>query len=306
MYLSTLSQRKGLKEMRPRSFEYLCPSTLEEAVQMLDKYEESKVLAGGQSLIPLMKLRIASPKYIVDITRIPGLSYVKEEGGKLLIGALATHDMIENSPIIREKCPILSEAASVIGDQQIRNRGTIAGTLCHADPAADIPTAFLALGGEVVAVGPVGERVIKASDFFVDIFTTALNPNEVVREVRVPVLPPKTGSAYLKHTRRQGDLAIVSVAAIVTVDYEGVCTSASIALGSVGPTPLKAVEVEKALLGKKLTEDVIAAASELADRGISPPSDIRGSAEYRTEMAKVFTKRALRLALSRIEQTKRW
>jgi CO/xanthine dehydrogenase FAD-binding subunit len=290
--------------MRPRSFEYLCPTTLEEAVQMLDKYEEAKVLAGGQSLIPLMKLRIASPKYVVDITRIPGLSYIKEEGGKLLIGALTTHDMVENSPLIRQKCPILSEAASVIGDQQIRNRGTIGGTLCHADPAGDIPTAFLALDGEVVAVGPSSERVIKASDFFVDLFTTALNPNEVVREVRVPVLPPKTGSAYLKHARKEGDLATVSVAAIVAVDDEGVCKSASIALGSVAPKPLKAVEVEKALLGKKLTEDVIIAASELADRGISPPSDIRGSAEYRAEMTKVFTKRALKLALSRIEQAK--
>jgi CO/xanthine dehydrogenase FAD-binding subunit len=236
----------------------------------------------------------------VDITRIPGLSYVKEENGKLLIGALTTHDTVENSPLIRQKCPILSEAASRIGDQQIRNRGTIGGTLCHADPAADVPTAFLALGGEVVAVGPGGERVIKANDFFLDYFTTALEPNEVVREVRVPVLPPRTGSAYIKHARREGDFAIVSVAAIITVDEKGVCTSASIALGAVGPTPLKAVEVEKALVGKKLTDDVIVAASELADRGISPPSDIHGSAEYHAEMAKVFTKRALRLALSRI------
>ena len=286
--------------MIPKSFDYLRPSTLQEAVQMLDRYEESKVLAGGQSLIALMKLRLAAPKYIVDITRISGLSYVKEERGKLVIGALTTHDTVENSPLIRQKCPILSEAASRIGDQQIRNRGTIAGTLCHADPSADVPTAFLALDGEVVALSPSGERVIKASEFFVDFFTTALNPNEVVREVRVPVFSPRTGSAYIKHARREGDFAIAAVAAIVTLDAKGVCKSASIALGSAGPTPLRAVEVEKALVGKKLTDDVIVAASELADRGISPPSDIHGSAEYRAEMAKVFTKRALRLAVSRI------
>ncbi|MEM3386220.1 MAG: xanthine dehydrogenase family protein subunit M [Nitrososphaerales archaeon] len=286
--------------MIPRSFEYLRPSTLQEAVQLLDKYEESKILAGGQSLIALMKLRLASPKYIIDITRIPGLSYVKEEGNKILIGPLTTHDTVENSPIIRNKCPILSEAASRIGDQQIRNRGTIAGTLCHADPSADVPTTFLALDGEVVAMGKDGERVIKAKDFFQDFFTTALNPNEVVKEVRVPVLPPKTGTAYIKHARREGDFAIVAVAAIITLDENNVCKSASISLGSVGPTPLRAVEVENALVGKKLTDEVIVAASELADRGISPPSDIHGSAEYRAEMAKVFTKRAIRLALSRI------
>ncbi|MEM1994909.1 MAG: xanthine dehydrogenase family protein subunit M [Nitrososphaerales archaeon] len=286
--------------MIPRSFEYLRPSTLQEAVQLLDKYEESKILAGGQSLIALMKLRLASPKYIVDITRIPGLSYVKEEGNKILIGPLTTHDTVENSPIIRNKCPILSEAAGRIGDQQIRNRGTIAGTLCHADPSADVPTTFLALDGEVVAMGKDGERVIKAKDFFQDFFTTALNPNEVVKEVRVPVLPPKTGTAYIKHARREGDFAIVAVAAIITLDENNVCKSASISLGSVGPTPLRAVEVENALVGKKLTDEVIVAASELADRGISPPSDIHGSAEYRAEMAKVFTKRAIRLALSRI------
>ncbi|MEM3510660.1 MAG: xanthine dehydrogenase family protein subunit M [Nitrososphaerales archaeon] len=286
--------------MIPRSFEYLRPSTLQEAVQLLDKYEESKILAGGQSLIALMKLRLASPKYIIDITRIPGLSYVKEEGNKILIGPLTTHDTVENSPIIRNKCPILSEAAGRIGDQQIRNRGTIAGTLCHADPSADVPTTFLALDGEVVAMGKDGERVIKAKDFFQDFFTTALNPNEVVKEVRVPVLPPKTGTAYIKHARREGDFAIVAVAAIITLDENNVCKSASISLGSVGPTPLRAVEVENALVGKKLTDEVIVAASELADRGISPPSDIHGSAEYRAEMAKVFTKRAIRLALSRI------
>ncbi|MEM3073516.1 MAG: xanthine dehydrogenase family protein subunit M [Nitrososphaerales archaeon] len=286
--------------MIPRSFEYLRPSTLQEAVQLLDKYEESKILAGGQSLIALMKLRLASPKYIVDITRIPGLSYVKEEGNKILIGPLTTHDTVENSPIIRNKCPILSEAAGRIGDQQIRNRGTIAGTLCHADPSADVPTTFLALDGEVVAMGKDGERVIKAKDFFQDFFTTALNPNEVVKEVRVPVLPPKTGTAYIKHARREGDFAIVAVAAIITLDENNVCKSASISLGSVGPTPLRAVEVENALVGKRLTDEVIVAASELADRGISPPSDIHGSAEYRAEMAKVFTKRAIRLALSRI------
>lgn len=286
--------------MIPRSFDYLRPKTLAEAVDLLSTKEEAKVLGGGQSLLALMKLRLASPKYIIDLTGLPGLSYIKEQGGKILIGALTTHDSYEQSDLIRRRCSILSEAASKVGDQQIRNRGTIAGTLCHADPSADIPVTMLALDGEIVVQGPKGERVIKAKDFFIDYFTTAVNADEVVKEVRVPVLSGRTGSAYIKHARREGDFAIASCAAIITLDEKGKCKQASISLGSVGPTPLRATEVEKALVGNVLNDDVIAKAAEKAVVGISPPSDIHGSAQYRTEMAKVFTKRTVRLAVSRI------
>lgn len=286
--------------MIPRSFEYYNPSSLEEAIKLLDSNEDSKVLAGGQSLIALMKLRLASPESVIDLNNISGMSYIKESDGKLLIGALTTHDMYENSDLVKQKFFVLSEAASRVADQQIRNKGTIGGTICHADPSADVPTAILALDADIVITGPGGDRVVSAKDFFVDFFTTALNPNEIVKEIQIPFLGARTGSAYFKHARREGDFAIASVAAIITIDEEGVCTKASISLGSVGPTPLRATKVENALVGKTLNDDLIAESSQLADFNISPPSDIHGSADYRVKMTKVFTKRVIKMALNRI------
>jgi carbon-monoxide dehydrogenase medium subunit len=289
----------------PRVFEYFAPKSVKEAITLLTKNEDAKVLAGGQSLLALMKLRLASPKYLVDINGLTELDYIRPlKNGGIAIGALTRHDSIEHSNVIRSRCYVLAEAASRIGDQQIRNRGTLAGSICHADPAADLLPAIVALDAEIVAVGPKGQRVIPAKDFFVDFFTTALKQNEVVTEVRIPALPPRTGSAYIKFSRREGDFAIVGVAAVVTVDPRGVCRNVTIGLGAVAPTPLRARASERLLVGKRLDEDLILKAAEKGPEGANPPSDIHGSAEYRLEMIKVFVKRTLKLALSRIKEGK--
>ena len=199
--------------MIPSSFEYFAPKTVQEALGLLSKFpDEAKVLAGGHSLLPQMKLRLATPKYIVDIGRISALSSIKEEGAKLLIGALATHHSLESSALLKEKCPLLSETAAAIGDVQVRNRGTIGGSLVHADPAADWPATILALDAELKLVGPAGERVLKAEDFFVEMLTTALKPNELLTEIRIPQLPPRTGGTYLKMHQKASGFAIVGVA----------------------------------------------------------------------------------------------
>ncbi len=286
--------------MYPKQFEYLAAQNLKEAISLLRKHDASKILAGGQSLLALMKLRLAEPKYLIDIGRIPKLSYIKARDGGLAIGAMTTHDAIEISPFVRTRFSVLSEAASQIGDQQIRNRGTLGGSICHADPASDMPPVMLVLNARLVALGPRKERVIPAEQFFVDLFTTALKDYEVLREIRIPALPPRSGSAYMKFTRRHGDFAIVGVAAVLTVDKRNVCQDVRIGLCSVGPTAMRAKSVEKTLLGKVVDDKNIEEASQLADEGTDPPSDIHGSAEYRKAMAKVFTKRALKLAFSRI------
>jgi carbon-monoxide dehydrogenase medium subunit len=289
----------------PRVFEYFAPKSVKEAITLLTKKEDAKVLAGGQSLLALMKLRLASPKYLVDINGLTELDYIRPlKNGGIAMGALTRHDSIEHSNVIRSRCYVLAEAASRIGDQQIRNRGTLAGSICHADPAADLLPAIVALDAEIVAVGPKGQRVIPAKDFFVDFFTTALKQNEVVTEVRIPAFPPRTGSAYIKFSRREGDFAIVGVAAVVTVDPRGVCRNVAIGLGAVAPTPLRARASERLLVGKRLDEDLILKAAEKGPEGANPPSDIHGSAEYRLEMIKVFVKRTLKLALSRIKEGK--
>lgn len=291
--------------MTPRVFEYFAPKSVKEAITLLTKKEDAKVLAGGQSLLALMKLRLASPKYLVDINGLTELDYIRPlKNGGIAMGALTRHDSIEHSNVIRSRCYVLAEAASRIGDQQIRNRGTLAGSICHADPAADLLPAIVALDAEIVAVGPKGQRVIPAKDFFVDFFTTALKQNEVVTEVRIPAFPPRTGSAYIKFSRREGDFAIVGVAAVVTVDPRGVCRNVAIGLGAVAPTPLRARASERLLVGKRLDEDLILKAAEKGPEGANPPSDIHGSAEYRLEMIKVFVKRTLKLALSRIKEGK--
>jgi len=285
--------------MIPKKFDYYAPSSLNEAIQLLTENEEAKVLAGGQSLLGLMKLRLAAPTALVDISKLPGLSYVREDGDHLAIGALTTHDTIEHSPAIKEKFTVLNEAASKIGDQQTRNLGTIGGRACHADPAADLPTALRVLDAEFVMKGKKGERVMPASDFFVDFFTTAVGHDEVLTEIRLPYLPPKSASAYLKHSLREHDFAIVAAGTVMTLGDGNVCREARIGLGAIGPTPLRATTAEQYLKGKVLDEAKIADAAVKAVEGVSPPSDVHGSKQYRLEMIKVLTKRSLRLALSR-------
>ena len=287
--------------MTPKQFEYYSPTSLNEAIDLLKTKDDAKVLAGGQSLLALMKLRLAAPKYLVDITKLQDLSYIREEKDYLAIGALTIHDMIEQSAVIKNKFTILNDAASKIGDQQIRNRGTIGGSTCHADPAADLPTALTAADPTFVVQGPRGQRVIQCKDMFVDIFTTSIEHDEVLTELRLPYFQPRYGSAYIKHSRREGDFAIVGVGAVVSVGDGNLCKDVRIALGSVNNTPMRAKSAEAYLKGKTLDDKTIAEAAEKGPEGADPPSDMHGSREYRLEMIKVFVRRTMKLALSRVK-----
>ena len=273
--------------MIPRAFELHSPSTVSEAISLLKDNKDSKVLAGGQSLVPLMKLRLVSPANLVDLGKIPGLSYIKKEKNHLLIGSMTTHNDVATSSLVNEKCKTLSETASHIGDQQVRNRGTIGGTICHADPAGDMPAAMLALDAEFMVAGKRNRRVIKAKDFFEDMFTTSLREYEILTEVRVPILPPRSGGSYLKLTRGASDLATVGVAAVITLDGAGACKDARLGLAGVGSTPIRATRAEDVLKGRPLTDDLAAKAGEKASEMSNPSSDIRGSVEYKREMVKV-------------------
>ena len=286
--------------MIPKKFDYYTPTSVNEAIQRLSENEEAKVLAGGQSLLGLMKLRLAAPTALVDISKLPDLSYVRENRNHLAIGALTTHDTIEHSPTIKEKFTILNEAASKIGDQQIRNLGTIGGSACHADPAADLPTALRVLDAEFVLQGKKGERVVPAREFFVDLFTTAVGHDEVLIEIRLPYLPPKSASAYIKHSLREHDFGIAIAGTVLTLGDGNACEDVRIGLGAVGATPLRATSAEQYLKGKVLDEVTIAETAQRAVERANPPSDLHGSKQYRFEMIKVLTRRSLKLAFSRI------
>lgn len=288
--------------MYPASFEYHRPATVEEAVGLLAKHkDDAKLLAGGHSLIPLMKLRLAQPKHVVDIRRIGGLAGVREEGGAVVIGALTTHYAIESNASLKTKCPILPEAGAMIGDPQVRNVGTIGGSLAHADPAADWPAVVLALGAELKAVGPKGSRTIKADDFFKDLLTTALGPDEMLTEIRIPVPPAGAGMAYVKHPHPASRFAVVGVAAVLTVSG-GKCEKASVAVTGVGAKATRAKGVEAALVGKALDAQTIAAAAEKTADGISITADLQGSVEYKQHLTRVYAKRALEAAAARAKK----
>lgn len=285
--------------MTPKKFDYYAPGSLNEAIQLLEEKNESKALAGGQSLLALMKLRMASPQALIDISKLQGMSYVRQEKDYVAIGALTTHDTIEHSDLLKSKCTILTDAASKIGDQQIRNQGTIGGSTCHADPAADLPTALTALDASFVIRGKHGERIVPANEFFVDVFTTSVAHDELLTEIRLANLPPMSTSAYIKHSRREGDFAIVGTGVVLMVEKGNVCKDIRIALGAVGPKPIRATLTEQHLKGKVLDDKVIAEAAEKGVEGADPPSDIHGSREYRLDMIKVFIRRTVKLALSR-------
>ena len=280
--------------MIPPAFEYLRPKTLPEAIALLEQHGgDAKILSGGQSLIPMMKLRIARPALLVDINRIVGLSYVKEEGGFLKIGGLTREAELESSPLIHAKYPLLLDTAHVIADPQVRNLATVAGNLAHGDPANDHPATMLALGAKIVATGPRGERIIPIEEFFLSLFSTALEPSEILTEIRVPVPPARSGGAYFKLERKVGDFATAAVAAQVTLGASGEVLKAGIGLTNVGPTPIKARKAEDFLRGKKLDEANIRQAAQLAADDAQPSSDLRGPAEYKKALIKEFAKRAL-------------
>ena len=286
--------------MIPPAFEYLRPNTIPEAIALLQRHgEDAKILSGGQSLIPMMKLRIARPGYLIDINRISGLSYIKEEGGFLKIGGLTREAELESSPVIRAKYPILLDTAHVIADPQVRNLATVAGNLAHGDPANDHPATMLALGAQVVATGAHGERIIPIEEFFLSLFSTALQPGEILTEIRIPVPPARSGGAYFKLERKVGDFATAAVAAQVTVDANGAAQNVGIALTNVGPTPIKAKKAEDFLRGKKLDEANMRQAAQLAADDAQPSSDLRGPAEYKKGLVKELAKRALSRAAER-------
>ena len=286
--------------MIPPAFEYLRPNTIPEAIAFLQQYgDDAKILSGGQSLIPMMKLRIARPAYLIDINRISGLSYIKEEGGFLKIGGLTRETELESSPLVHSKYPILVDTAHVIADPQVRNLATVAGNLAHGDPANDHPATMLALGARVVATGSGGERIIPIEEFFLSLFSTALQPAEILTEIRVPVPSARSGGAYFKLERKVGDFATAAVAAQLTLDASGAVQQVGIALTNVGPTPIKARKAEDFLRGKKLDEAKIRQAGQLAADEAQPSSDLRGPAEYKTGLVKELAKRALSRAAER-------
>ena len=282
--------------MYPARFEYAAPGTIEQALEQLAQYgDEAKVLAGGQSLIPLLKLRFAAPSALVDINRIDGLDTLAEEDGVLRIGALVRHRTCERSELLRGRYPLLSQTAALVSDPIVRNLGTVCGSVAHADPQGDWGSALLAAGAEVVARGPSGERRIHMGDFFRGVFTTALEPTEIVTEVRVPDPGPRSGGAYLKLERKVGDYATAGVGIQLSVE-DGSVRRAGIALTGVGPTNLRATEAEQALTGGELDGEAIRGAAELAAKVAQPRSDQRGSADYKRQVVRVFTERALRAA----------
>ncbi len=255
-----------------------------------------KIIAGGQSLVPMMNFRLARPEILIDISAIKELEYIKTEGDELVIGALARERDIEQSPLVLEKWPFLSKAISFIGHSAIRNRGTIGGSLVHADPSAEIPTSLCALNGNVKVVGPSGEKILEPEEFFLTYLTTSLEPSDLLVEVRIPALPEKTGWSFGELSRRSGDFAIVAVGILLFTETPGVCREARISMGGVAPTPVRAEEAEALLAGQKITKKLIAAAAQQAAEETDTEPDYHASAEYRMDMARVFVKRGLQEA----------
>jgi carbon-monoxide dehydrogenase medium subunit/2-furoyl-CoA dehydrogenase FAD binding subunit len=288
--------------MKPSAFEYFAPGTVKEAVGLLEKYEdEAKVLAGGQSLVPIMNFRLGRPEVLIDINKIKGLDHIKEEGDELLVGALTRERDLELSPLVQQGCPLLAEAVSFIGHIPIRNRGTIGGSLVHADPSSELPTVICCLDGEMKVVGPSGERTLEPEEFFLTYLTTSLEPSEILVEVKIPKLPQNTGWSFVELSRRTGDFAIVCVAALLFMESGGVCKEARIALGGVAPTPIRVEEAEEVLAGQKITDALIEKAGEEAAEATETEPDYHASAEYRKEMTRVFVQKALQEALSRVK-----
>jgi carbon-monoxide dehydrogenase medium subunit len=286
--------------MIPPSFDYHAPQTLGEAVDLLGRHgDEAKVLSGGQSLLPMLKLRLAQPGHLVDIGRIPGLEYVEEKDGVLAIGGRTREAALERSEIVRSRYPLLADTAAVIADPIVRNLATVGGNLAHGDPANDHPAAMIALGARVVATGRKGQREIAIDDLFTGLFATALAADEILTEIRVPKPTPRSGGAYVKLERKVGDFATAAVAVQLTLSAKGEVERVGIALTNAGPTPVKAREAEHWLVGKKLDDAAVAEAARLAAKAANPTADRRGTVEYKREMARVLAARALRKAAGR-------
>ena len=286
--------------MIPASFEYFRPEILPEAISLLQKHgENAKILSGGHSLLPMMKLRLASPPILIDINRIAGLSYIRESGGYLRIGALTREAELDASDLVRTKYPIIADTAKVIADPLVRNMATIGGNIAHADPANDHPATLLALDAEIIATGTKGERTIPINRFFTGLFETALKPDEILTEIRVSTPAGRSGGAYFKFERKVGDFAIAAVAVQLTLDKKDRIEKVGIGLTNVGPTVIEAKEAAEFLRGNKLDEAVARKAGELASKASQPSSDLRGPEKYKRALVKTLTVRALNLALQR-------
>ena len=287
--------------MIPAAFKYASPSSVQQAVELLAAHQDAKVLAGGHSLLPLMKLRLATPPVLVDINRIPNLDYIREDAqlNRLRIGALARHNDFEQSDLIHQRYPLLWDTARGIGDPLVRNRGTMAGAVAHGDPAADWPAALLALNGEVVAAGPAAPRIIPMTELYIAILTTSLASDELLTEIRVPLPAQRSGGAYEKLERKVGDYAVIGVAAQVTLDAANNVVEAGIGLCNAGSMSIKAHDAEAFLVGKPAAPDNVNEAARLAMEASDPIEDDRGPVDYKRAMVRELTRRALRRALER-------
>jgi len=286
--------------MIPTSFDYVAARSLDEALSLLGKHkDDAKILAGGHSLIPGMKLRLVQPQVLIDISRIKELAYIREDGGQIRIGATTTHYQIESSDVLRRACPLLPETATHLGDVQVRNKGTIGGSLAHADPGADWPAAVLALDAEIVAAGPKGERTIKATEFFTGMLSTALQPGEILREVRFSVPKGRVGQCYKKFRHPASGFAVVGIAVSLSLDGAGKCQSAGVGVTGVSPKPYRAGAVENALKGNALDGKAFSSAAAHASDGVDANTDLFASGEYRRHLAEVYLRRALETAVSR-------
>jgi len=287
--------------MIPASFDYIAPQTLDEAVRALgDHGEEAKLLAGGHSLLPLMKLRLTNPKLLIDLRKIPGLSSIAEQDDKIVVGALTTHYQIESSELLKKKCPLLPQTARAIGDVQVRNRGTIGGSLTHADPSADWPAAMLALGGELKLTGPKEDRTVQAERFLLGPMTTAIEPTEILTEIRVPIFARRCGSAYLKMAQQASGFAIVGVAVWLKIGQQGRCEDVGIGVTGLSDKPFRAHGVEERLRGSKLTPKLIEESASQVATAVHPLADLHASAEFRAHLARVYTSRAIQEAAKRV------
>ena len=286
--------------MIPAPFEYHAPNSLREAIAILRSHPgDARILAGGHSLIPLMKLRLSQPSHIVDLSRVEGLAYIEERDGGLAIGPMTSYYTLESSALVQQRAPVLAETAAQVGDLQVRNKGTIGGAIAQADPAGDLPAVALALEMRIATRGGSRRRSVPAHRFFVELFTTALAETEIITEILVHPLPPKTGTSYQKFANKASGYAIVGVAAVVTIDNQGVCRRVRVAVTGAGTSPVRARACERYLTGKEATDENLSKAAQRASAAIDFISDIHGSAEYREHLTGVFTGRALDGAVTR-------
>jgi carbon-monoxide dehydrogenase medium subunit len=287
--------------MYPAAFEYHAPATVKDALKLLGKLDDAKILAGGHSLVPMMKLRLAQPKHLIDLRKVTGLSGIKEEKGALVVGAMTTHWEVESSDVVKSKAPVVSETAAMIGDPAVRNKGTIGGSLAHADPAADMPATAIALGFEFVCEGAKAKRTVKVDDWFQGLMSTALGDGELLTQIRIPVWPAGSGAAYLKFPHPASRFAVVGVCAAVTLDKSGTCTKASVGVTGAGTKAVRAKGVEAGLVGKRLDAATIEAAAQKAAEGVDVQADLQGSVDYKSHLCRVFAKRAIDAAVKRAQ-----